>query len=227
MDNSSLKYFFMITYPRISLTIFITLVAIGMYLYPGSTYHDHETMRYLFNENFLSDLGRTITHGGSNNFHSSILFNTSLMLGAVTYIIFYLLIKELFDSNLISKLGSLFGVLGSLCMIGVALTPSDLFLSPHILFNMWLFRFFLLSTLCYTWLIYKNKQINNSYLAGNLIFIVFLLIYIIILMYGPSPRESHAALILQALSQKIILFNFMLSIIVQTMAYNKILRPES
>ena len=225
MNISSLKYFFMITYPRISLIAFISLIATAMYVYPGSTYHNYETVGYLFSENFLSDLGRTITHGGNNNFHSSILFNTSLMLGAITYIIFYLLIRELFNSNLISKLGSLFGVLGSLCMIGVALTPSDLFFSPHIFFNMWLFRFFLLSTLCYTWLIYKNKQINNSYLTGNLIFIVFLLIYIIILMYGPSPQKSHAALILQALSQKIILFNFMLSIIVQTMAYNKILKP--
>ena len=41
-------------------------------------------------------------------------------------------------------------------------------------------------------------------------------------MYAPSPHESHATLVFQAISQKIILFNFILSIIVQTMAYSKI-----
>ena len=224
MNNAGLKYFLMITLPRVSLGFFLFCIGMGMYLYPGSTIHNHETASYLFSENFLSDLGRTITHGGDNNFHTSILFNTSLIFGGITYVIFYLLIENLFNSHLISKLGSLFGVLGAICFIGVALTPSDLFLNPHIFFNMWLFRFFLLSTLCYTWLIYRNDDINNYYLSGNLIFIAFLIIYILILMYAPSPYESHRALIFQAISQKIILFNFILSIIVQTMAYSKILK---
>ena len=212
----------MIIFPRLSLIFFLSCISIGMYLYPGSTYHNYETIGYLFSENFLSDLGRTITHGGHNNFHSSILFNTSLIFGGITYIIFYVLIQELFNLNLVSRLGSLFGIAGGLCMIGVALTPSDLFLNPHIFFNMWLFRFFLLSTLCYTWLMYKHKKINNYYLSGNFVFIIFLLIYILILMYGPSPHDSYYALIFQTISQKIILLNFILSIIIQTMAYSTI-----
>lgn len=218
----NVKYFFMIIFPRLSLIFFLSCISIGMYLYPGSTYHNYETIGYLFSENFLSDLGRTITHGGHNNFHSSILFNTSLIFGGITYIIFYVLIQELFNLNLVSRLGSLFGIAGGLCMIGVALTPSDLFLNPHIFFNMWLFRFFLLSTLCYTWLMYKHKKINNYYLSGNFVFIIFLLIYILILMYGPSPHDSYYALIFQTISQKIILLNFILSIIIQTMAYSTI-----
>ena len=222
MNNMNVKYFFMIIFPRLSLIFFLSCISIGMYLYPGSTYHNYETIGYLFSENFLSDLGRTITHGGHNNFHSSILFNTSLIFGGITYIIFYVLIQELFNLNLVSRLGSLFGVAGGLCMIGVALTPSDLFFNPHILFNMWLFRFFLLSTLCYTWLMYKHKKINNYYLSGNFVFIIFLLIYILILMYGPSPHDSYYALIFQTISQKIILLNFILSIIIQTMAYSTI-----
>ena len=222
MNNMDLKYFLIIILPRLSLGFFLFCVGMGMYFYPGSTYHNYETTGYLFSQNFLSDLGNTITYGGDNNFHSSILFNMSLVFGGITYMIFYFLIKDLFNSNLTAKLGSLTGILGAICFIGVALTPADLFLDAHILFNMWLFRFFLLSTLCYSWLMYKTDDINNYYLSGNLIFIIFLVLYILILLYAPSPHESHTALVFQAISQKIILFNFILSIIVQTMAYSKI-----
>ena len=112
-------------------------------------------------------------------------------------------IGELFDNKLLAILGSLFGICGAISFIGVALTPADLYLSPHIVFNLWLFRFFLLSTLCYSWLMYKSDDINNYYLSGNLIFIIFLALYILILMYAPSPHESHTALVFQAISQKI------------------------
>ena len=91
---------------------------------------------------------------------------------------------------------------------------------------MWIFRFFLLSTLCYSWLMYKHNGINNYYLIGNLIFIIFLLTYVLILIYGPSPRESDFALIFQVTAQKIILFNFILSILVQTVAYSKIIHSK-
>ena len=123
-------------------------------------------------------------------------------------------------------IGSLLGLGGALSMMGVALTPSDLMYNPHIFFNMWIFRFFLLSTICYSWLMYKHNGINNYYLIGNLIFIIFLLTYVLILIYGPSPRESDFALIFQVTAQKIILFNFILSILVQTVAYSKIIHSK-
>ncbi len=223
MKNMDLKYFLLITFPRIALIFFIFCIIASMYIYPGSTYINHDTTGYLFNQNFLSDLGRTITHGGQNNFHSSLLFNISLIFGGITYIVFFSLTHEIFNSNTLSRIGSFLGVGGALSMIGVGLTPSDLFYDLHVFFNMWIFRFFLLSTLCYSWLIYRHNGINNYYLTGNLIFIIFLLTYVLILIYGPSPRESSFALTFQVTSQKIILFNFILSVLVQTIAYRKII----
>ena len=226
MKDMDLKYFLIIVFPRIALSFFLFCIFLSMYLYPGSTYINHDTTKYLFNENFLSDLGRTITHGGQNNFHSSFLFNFALVLGGITYIIFFSFTHKIFDSNRLSKIGSLLGLGGALSMIGVALTPSDLMYDPHIFFNMWIFRFFLLSTLCYSWLMYKHNGIENYYLIGNLIFVIFLLTYVLILIYGPSPRESAFALIFQVTAQKIILFNFILSILVQTVAYSKIIHSK-
>ena len=87
----------------------------------------------------------------------------------------------------------------------------------------WIFRFFLISTICYSWLIYKEKEINNIYLMGNIIFILSLIFYILVLMYGPSPREP-GGITFQAIAQKFILLNFLASIIVQTMGFSKLVK---
>jgi len=68
---------------------------------------------------------------------------------------------------------------------------------------------------------YKNDLIDNKYLIGNVIFIISLFSYILILAYGPKPYEP-GGLEFQAISQKIIMFNFFLSIVSQTMAYDKL-----
>lgn len=234
------RYFFIVTLPRYSMLSFILCVGIAMYLYSGGIYHmvsengaslcpgatcqdsDHKTIGYSFFKNFLSDLGRTITHGGHNNFHSSLLFNMALTFGGVTYILFYVYLRGLFKSNPIANIGSLSGFCGAICFIGVAFTPADLFLPPHITFNLWIFRFFLLATICYSWIIYKSEKINNKYLIGNAVFIASLIFYILVLMYGPTPREP-GGIEFQAISQKFIMFNFLASIIVQTMGFSKLI----
>ena len=238
MKNTTLQKFFIVDFPRYSLLGFLLCVIAAMYLYPGGIYHyelgireacaevctkeGHHTEGYLFFKNFLSDLGRTISHGGHNNFHSSLLFNMALSFACLTYIIFFSFIKNLFPGKTIAKIGSLFGVCGALSLLGVALTPADLYLKPHIIANHWIFRFFLLSTIIYSWLIYKEDRVDNKYLIGNIIFIISLVTYILILIWGPMPTEP-GGLEVQAVAQKIIMFNFVGSIFIQTMAFNKML----
>jgi len=239
MKNIALQKFFIVDFPRYSLLGFLVCVIAAMYLYPGGIYHydfgtheclqlcqkeGHHTEGYLFFKNFLSDLGRTISHGGHNNFHSSLLFNMALTLSCLTYIIYFSFIKNLFPNQMLAKIGSVIGICGALSLLGVALTPADLYLDPHIAANHWIFRFFLVSTIIYSWLIYKQNEIDNKYLIGNLIFIISLIVYILILIWGPMPNEP-GGLEIQAVSQKLILLNFIGSIFIQTMAFNKILKP--
>ena len=240
INNMDLRYFFIAIFPRYSMIFFIVCVSMAMYFYSGGIYHmvietggsscpgsscidiNHHTKSYSFSKNFLSDLGRTISHGGHNNFHSSLLFNMALSFGGITYILFYVYLGNLFRGNKIAMLGSITGVSGAICFIGVAFTPADLFLPPHIMFNLWIFRFFLIATVCYSWIIYKSKRIDNKYLIGNAIFIASLIFYILVLMFGPTPREP-GGLEFQAISQKFIMFNFLASIIVQTLGFSKLL----
>ena len=238
MKNLSLQKFFIVVLPRYSMLGFILCVILAMYLYPGGIYHyalgthqciidscqekGHFTDGYLFFKNFLSDLGRTISHGGDNNFHSSLLFNIALTFGGLTYILFFSFVKNLFPNQILAKLGSASGICGAISFIGVALTPADLYLDAHIIANHWIFRFFLLSTVIYSWIIYKENRIDNRYLIGNIIFIISLLAYILILIWGPMPNQP-GGLEFQAVAQKLIMFNFIASIIVQTMAFDKIM----
>lgn len=236
MRQLKAELFFIYVLPRFAVISFIAMVVIGMKLYPGGIYHmvsssgqsmcpgescthpNHLTSGYMFSKNFLSDLGRTFSHSKENNFHSSLLFNMSLTLAGTIYILFYIYLVKLFKSNIISKLGSLFGICGAVCFIGVAFTPADLFLQPHIFFNLWIFRFFLLSMFLYSWLIFKDKDIDNKYLIGNIVFILSLIFYILVLTFGPTPRDP-GGLEFQAISQKFIMFNFFISIIIQSVGF--------
>jgi hypothetical protein len=45
----------------------VALLVIAIALYPGGTHRDSRTSRYSVSQNFLSDLGMTVTHGGHAN----------------------------------------------------------------------------------------------------------------------------------------------------------------
>ena len=194
----------------------------GKSMCPGlSCLHpNHLTDGYLFSKNFLSDLGRTLSHSKENNFHSSLLFNMSLTLAGFIYILFYIQLVKVFNGKFISKVGSFLGICGAFCFIGVAFTPADLYLKPHIFFNLWIFRFFLLSMLIFSWLMYIDKDIDNKYLIGNIVFILSLIFYILVLSFGPTPREP-GGLEFQTISQKFIMFNFFLSIVIQSAGFKQ------
>ena len=67
-------------------------------------------------------------------------------------------------------------------MIGVALTPADLYLNNHILFANWLFRFFVIAAACYTIIIFKSELIANKYAIGYCVFACLILLYILVLI---------------------------------------------
>jgi len=202
----------------------VVLNIASMLLYPGSTYRDHLTMGYSFTENFLSDLGRTLTFSGDINFLSSQLFNMSLVLAGGVFALFYLHVRKVFNSdkqNILAFIGSFFGILGGISLAGVGITPADLYLNLHIICANWLFRFMFLASLFYTIAIFRHLAFENKYAGGYLVFSMTILIYILISELGPGPKVSHFALVLQVVSQKIILLVLMMAIYIQTLGLKK------
>ena len=223
--NGIEKNIWLITLPQQVLWLFVVLNIASILLYPGSTYRDHLTLGYSFTENFLSDLGRTLTFLGEINFLSSILFNMSLILAGTIFTMFYFHVRKVFNSDkqkTLAFLGSFFGILGGLSLVGVGLTPADLYLDLHIICANWIFRFMFLASLFYTIVIFNHPTFENKYTGGYLVFSVAILIYILISELGPGPKVSHFALILQVVSQKIILLIFMVAIYIQTLGLKKL-----
>ena len=68
---------------------FIILPIIAMFFYGGGTAWGNTAEGYTFWQNFLSDLGRTVSYSGVENTVSSPLFNFSLGLFGITLILLY------------------------------------------------------------------------------------------------------------------------------------------
>ena len=215
----------LIDLPRLVLGIFIIFNLIAMMLYPGGTFLDNDTKGYSFTRNFLSDLGRTDSFSGEINFISAQLFNTTLIVSGFIFTKFYIHVRKVFSAEnqlLIASIGSIFGVLGGLSLVGVGLTPANLYLDLHIICASWLFRFFFIASLCYSIAIYRYSQLDNKYAMGYLLFSISIFAYIIISELGPDPKVNQFALTLQVVSQKLILLILMAAIYIQTIGLKKL-----
>jgi len=211
--------------PQFILGLFIVLQIISMLTYSGGTFFDPQNTGYSFTRNFLSDLGRTESFSGNINFIPSLLFNMSLLLAGGVFVMFYFNIRSLFlEGNYIGLafLGSVFGILGGIALVGVGLTPSDLYLSFHELSATWMFRCFFVASLCYSIIIYRSDFIENKYAFGYFLFALSILFYIFISELGPSPMGSELALTIQVVSQKIIIFVFVSAVYLQTRGIQKL-----
>ena len=230
--NRILKYFgnnlFLVFLPRIMVIVFLVLQVLGMINYPGGTLWDEITDKYIFTKNYFSDLGRYQAHNGEPNYLSMIFFTLSLILVSVTFVFHYLAILDFFRNelkkynSLFALIGTIFSFLGAICLIGTALTPADLVLDAHVFFANNIFHSFLITALIYTIVIYRSELIENKYAIGYALFFLSIAFYVLILHFGPSHKESEAALIFQVVSQKMIVLIFVLSVVYQTFGLNKL-----
>lgn len=212
--------------PKVCLISFLMLLTTAAFLYPGGTIYEKSLSIYSIQYNFLSDMGRTIALNGSNNFFASSLFLLGLSSAGLVIMLFFLNVWKLFNSNKtiqnLAILGSFFGVLGCICLIGVAFTPVDLFRDPHVAFANWLFRFFFAGALLYTFAIFYNKELPNKLAFGYLIFSIMIISYILINELGPPPSTSKFILAVKVIAQKAILVCFVLAIYFQSTGLKKI-----
>ena len=128
--NNIEKNHWLVVFPQMVLRLFIILNIIAMLNYSGGTYLDHFNPGYSFTRNFLSDLGRTVSFSNEINFVSAQLFNMSIILAGGVFTLFYFHIRKVFSEcgqRMPALVGSFFGVLGGLSLIGVGLTPVNLY----------------------------------------------------------------------------------------------------
>jgi len=218
--------------PFYALFIFFTCNIIAMFYYPGGTIQDPDSSGYDFFRNFLSQLGRikaytTDDFGNQlSNLVSFRIWSSGMAVTGVIFLIYYSYLPTFFNKKL-SILGSFLAVISSVCFIGTGITPGDVIVhlsdkqgnilntisifEMHVFFANNIFYFAFPSALIYSYIIYNSDKINKIYGLGYYLFSFCLLIYILILIYGPSPFESSSAQILQVTSQKIIAILWVIS----------------
>ena len=229
--NQSINEYLAYHLPYYGVILFLIFNLIAMLMYPGGTYQDVKIDRYLFTQNYFSDLGRTLTVNGTPNFLSSFIFNNTLVIMGTLISYFYFFVPNLFcqnqTSHKLSKIGSAIAISSGIAFVGIGLTPSDLYLDAHIFFVKWAFRSFLIVAIIYIIAIFKASEWKNKYALIYVGFAVTLFLYILIMDFGPNGKDSIEGLIIQVVSQKIIAFVFVVSVYFKSMGAKEIYNQKS
>ena len=236
--------FYLVTLPIYTISIFYFFCIISAYFYPGSEKEiiNFKSENYSFTHNFFSELGCLKTNTDEtnpsilkkDNTLSMILFNSGLILIGITLIMFYYTFERLFillkdKANLnYSKFTKPLGILSGIFFSGVGFVPHDLDFGLHVFFANGAFLILFFLCVFHTMTIYKSKDISNIYSFGYLLFCVCLLIYVLLIFFGPQigPGKifTENELILQVVSQKIIVLIFTLAILSQVYGINSIVK---
>jgi hypothetical membrane protein len=199
-------------------------------LLPRRTFIDPGTQGYSFFANFFSDLGATRTPSGATNTLSMILFSSSLTIVGIGLAVFFVALTQFFRDPrfgpILPATGALLGVIAGLCFVGVAFTPWNLHLAAHNHFVMWAFRTFLGAVLIYGIAVIRERTLPKKFAFTFLTFAILLAAYVLLLTFGPSPTASDG-LRIQVAGQKIIVYGSILTVLIQSLAANRLLKKRS
>ena len=201
--------FMVIKFPLLSIVTFVLLLLLAMQVYPGGTDKDPNTVGYIFSENYISDLGRTVTTSGASNLLSFSFFILAFAIMACAFFLYFYGTYSFYKKKYaltgnMYKLGTFFGMCSSLCFIGVALTPANVNLKDHIMFAEWLFRFFFGSSLLYAIVYYKKDKSSNLLSLAHLLIAIGTLVYILLSDFNYNSVLFANEFKAEVISQKLI-----------------------
>jgi hypothetical membrane protein len=111
------------------------LAIAAMFFYPGGNPYHREASRYLFFQNYLSDLGIRVAWGGRSNAISSWLFAGCLVVAAIALCACLIGVMQVHARSAAARLWAwaacLAGALSCISIVAVSLTPMDADLRLH------------------------------------------------------------------------------------------------
>lgn len=109
-----------------ALSAFVVLISLAAVVYPGGNYYDRSYPRHHFWYNFLCDLLHRQGMGGGNNLVGSQLATAGMLALVVCMGVYWTLAPALMPMRpWLGRLCAAAGVVSSLGLVAVALTPSD------------------------------------------------------------------------------------------------------
>lgn len=211
MNKSKFKYW----QGYIGIAIFVIFNSIAMFFYPGGTILDSNTNGYHFFYNYFSNLGEWTARNGEINTVSAYLFNSSLIIFAISYFSFFISFLKLEMKAIKSKWLNILLVLSILISIlsfvFIAVFPAEEgSISLHMVFVKLAFRSLFIHSVLQTYVVFKIPEFDKFLSYATLSFTIILLFFLIIMDYGPSPYASKNSLLLQVTAQKIMVLSIMI-----------------
>ncbi len=177
-----------------------------MYFYQGGNHFDHTAENFIFDQNYLSDLGRSLTFSGEDN-GAYVFYTITLSLVGVGIILLFALLTSTVTKHwkyAVIFLGSISGI----AYIGIALNPVNESLMPHIIFGKIAFFAFFFSSVGIHILLDKKTYPTSNKLLYFLNIIMFL--YLLLTLFGPPSSTGIWALQLKTVAQKTVVYTLII-----------------
>jgi hypothetical membrane protein len=173
---------------------------------------------YSFWRNFISDLGMTHTFGGIPNPISSLFLLIGIILLLIGVTLFYLLAFIVFSNEnksmiRLSAVGSIFGIVGCVFLLSIAIFPKDTEIELHEIMSLLFFSFTFAAVLVYNRIIFIHEDLSNKYTIIGYIFIICGLIYAIVpkLIFPQLDDESQS--IFKPAAQKLVVISLLVAML--------------
>ncbi len=177
----------------VSSILFIILTTIAMFLYPGGYSIEGVKVfvdRYYFNLNFFSDLGMLVTETFQYNYASALLFCVALSIEGIAFLLYAISLPSYFQKGTIqfrfAVVSAFFAVISAIGYIGVAFTPWDILLGPHVLFVFIAFPVSLGYSCFFFIPIFMTKKYPNIFGYMLIVFSIAMGVYLWFLFGGPN-----------------------------------------
>ena len=195
---------------------FVVLSAAAMLAYPGDA-----TPGYSFLNDFFSDLGTTRTRGNLPNLVSMALFVAAVTGAGIGIPLFFFGFARFLEGSHLARLGRWFGLAAGLAFIGVAATPWNLFLEPHMAFMQWAFVAFLAASLLHSLAIWRDPRLPRGFVGAFAAFALALASYYALMRFGPSTHTPDGREI-QVAGQKVIVYLMVVGVLLQARAAHRL-----
>ncbi len=168
--------------------LYIILLFVAMIFYPGGNPVDRNSQGYSFWQTSLSALGASVSYSGADNTVSMVIFTTATSIFGFSFILLFASLPSFFTETSIQRklslIGSIFGIIAGICMIGIAFTPANLYGGAHILFVYIGYTSITAMGIIYSIALYLNKKFSSTYTISHVIFTVVWYICVTVMFFG-------------------------------------------
>ena len=180
--------------------VIVTIVMI--ILYDAGNRYAPESTHFVFDQNYLSDLGRSVSFLGIAN-PNYIFYSITLGLAGIGIFLFFHQVQNTMTSQT-KHLISFFALASAVGYIGIALYPVNIDIATHVQFGRLAFFSFFFTTVITHILLDKErfKTSNKLFMVLN----TMLFLYLLLMLFGPSSSQGVWALQLKTISQKAVVY---------------------